>query len=1120
MTDVEGSTPLWETHEDSMLELMAWHHRTFAELATAHDGVIPADQGEGDARFGAFAEAPRALGCALELQRRFLGHVGVPSTSGGPEGLSVRMGVHTGAAVFRNGNYFGEPVNRCARVRGLAYGGQILISETTRDLVARSLPDGASLRDVGTFRLKGLSRPERVFRLCHPDLPDDLPPPSMPTERGLRQAGAATVPTGEVTLLFTGIDGAARLWDAHPTEMNAAVTRHDEIVQAAMRAGGGYVFRAGGDGYGASFSQASVALRAALRSQKALSLEPWVEAAPIKVAMALHTGVCDERDGDYFGPVVNRAAGLQATAHGGQIVVSLATAEILGDALPEDAWLLDLGEHRLKDLDRPMRVFQACVAAENAFPPLRSLDSPSLLNNLPAQVSSFVGRDDELRAVAELVSSSRLVTLTGPGGAGKTRLGLQVAAELLETSPDGAWFVELAPLAGSEIVASTVASVLRVRDEPHRPVLDTLVESIGDRSLVLVLDNCEHVIDGAAAVTNAILRACPNVRLLATSREPLSIDGEVLYRIPPLSLPARGEVAATAVLAAESVQLFADRASQHRHGFIVDDSNAVAVARICRRLDGLPLAIELATARLNALSVDELDTRLDARFRLLTGGSRTALPRQQTLRALIDWSWDLLSPGEREVLARLSVFAGGFDLEAAEEVAAGGAAAADEVIDHVGTLVDKSLVEADDAGGIIRYRLLESVLAYASDRLMDTGAAEESRVRADHRDHFLAWAEAAVPKLGGGEQESWLERLEAEHDNLRAAVAWSLRDDDPRPGLRLVAALARFWARRGHFTEGLAHLGAVLDRPEAAAPTMERGFALGFMAALLDDVGDYQAARARAEAALEIGRAQGDDRLCALALVNLAGVTVRLGDPRGALPLLDEGLSCARRCADTAILASILGAYAAAESQLEDYAAAIDHFEEAVDIYRRAGNRASTAADLGNLGYLELSIGRADAARAHLTDAVAVSRELNDWFNFVYGAFNLGLVHYFAGDRQAAGESFAEAVSVARQRGIKPVAIEGLMALAATLHAEDPATASRLYGAAEAARERSGEPITALEARLRDGAVERFRSVLGDESFDRRAAEGGRLSLDEAVTLALGAGAPSASSSGPAMGTN
>jgi predicted ATPase/class 3 adenylate cyclase len=1105
MTDVEGSTPLWETHEASMLELMAWHHRTFAEVATAHQGVIPADQGEGDARFGAFPDAIEAVGCALQLQRRFLQRLDSSDTDGGPEGLSVRMGLHTGAAVFRNGNYFGEPVNRCARVRGLAYGGQILISETTRDLVARSLPDGASLREVGTFRLKGLSRPERVFHLCHPDLPDDFPPPPMPAQQGPKQAGGATLPAGEVTLLFARIEGAARLWDVHPAEMNDAVARHDEIVQAAIRTAGGYVFHAGGEGFSASFPRASSALQAALTSQSALAAEAWPDATPITVGMALHTGLCEERDGDYFGPVVNRAARLQETAHGGQTVISLVTAELLGDRLPDGTWLLDLGEHRLKDLDRPMRVFQACVAgAENDFPPLRSLSSALHLNNLPAQVSSFVGREDELRELAELVGSCRLVTLTGPGGAGKTRLGLQVAAETLESSPDGAWFVELAPLVGDDLVASTVASVFRVRDEPHRPVIDTLIESLGDRSMVVLLDNCEHVIGGAAKVANAVLRSCPNVRLLATSREPLAIDGETVYRIPSLSLPADGEASAAAVMAAESVRLFADRAAQHRQGFTVDDANAAVVARICQRLDGLPLAIELATARLRALSLDDLDARLDERFRLLTGGSRAALPRQQTLRGLIDWSWDLLNRGERDVLARLSVFAGGFDLEAAVAVVAGGAVEDYEVVDHLGTLVDKSLVEADDTGGIIRYRLLESVLAYAADRLADAGAAEESRVRAAHRDQFLRLAELAIPKLSGGEQEQWLDRLEDEHDNLRAAVAYSLRDDDPRPGLRLGAALARFWARRGHFAEGLMHLGVALDRPEAAAPTLERGRALAFMAALLDDVGDYPAARARAEAALSIARAERDDLLTARALANLGGITTRLGEARAALSLLDEGLTCARRCGDQALLASILGAYAAAETHLEDYVAAIGHLEEAVHIYRQANNRASTAADLGNLGYLELIVGRRDAARSHLTDAVTVSRELNDWFNLAYGAFNLALVEYVAGKTAAAGQLFTEAVTVARRRGIKPVAIEGIMALAATVHADNPTKAARLYGACEAARERSGEPIAALEASLQDAAAEHLRATLGDETFDLLVVEGQALSLDDGVDLALG----------------
>jgi predicted ATPase/class 3 adenylate cyclase len=1104
MTDVEGSTPLWETHELSMLELMAWHHRTFADVAIAHGGVIPADQGEGDARFGAFPDAVEAVACALELQHRFIQRVDVPALHGGPEGLSVRMGLHTGAAVFRDGNYFGEPVNRCARVRGLAYGGQILISETTRDLVARSLPGGASLRDVGTFRLKGLSRPERVFHLCHPDLPDDFPPPAMPAQRGPKQAGGATVPAGDVTLLFTGIDGAGRLWDLYPEEMSDAVARHDSILQAAIGAAGGYVFRAGGEGFSASFAQASSALRAALACQSAFATEAWPGAAPIKVGMALHSGLCEERDGDYFGPVVNRAARLQETAHGGQTLVSLATAELLGDRLPAETWLRDLGEHRLKDLDRPTRVFQACVAgAENDFPPLRSLSSALNQNNLPAQVSSFVGREEELRELVELVDNTRLVTLTGPGGAGKTRLGLQVAAEMLDSGADEAWFVELAPLSDEELVVGTVASALRLRDEPHRPVLDTLIDSLGDRSILIVLDNCEHVIGAAAKMASAVLRGCPNIRMLATSREPLAIDGEAVYRIPSLSVPEEGVVSAVEAMATESVRLFADRAGQHRQGFAVSDANAAVVARICRRLDGLPLAIELAAARLRALSLDELDVRLDERFRLLTGGSRAALPRQQTLRALIDWSWDLLNRGERDVLARLSVFAGGFDLEAAEAVAVGGIVEDYDVVDHVGALVDKSLVEADDTAGVIRYRLLESVHAYASDRLAGAGAGEEWKAREAHRDHFQALAEQAVPKLNGAEQEEWLNRLEAEHDNLRAAVAHSLRDDDAGPGLRLVWALSKFWARRGHFTEGLMHLEAALDHPQAAAPTIERGRVLASTASLLDDIGDYPAALARAEAALSIGRAERDDRLTAIALANLGGITIRLGEPRAALPLLEEGLMRARQCGDEALLASTLAAYANAELHLEEYEAAIGHFEEAVDLYRRANNRASTAADLGNLGYLELMMGRGVDAREHLTDAVAVSRELSDWFNLAYGAFNLALVEYFAGEIAVAGDLFTEAVTVARRRGIKPVAIEGMMALAATVHAGDPATAARLYGACEAARERSGEAAGGLEASVQRDVAERLRASLGHEAFELLVTEGRALPLETAVELAL-----------------
>jgi predicted ATPase len=447
-------------------------------------------------------------------------------------------------------------------------------------------------------------------------------------------------------------------------------------------------------------------------------------------------------------------------------------------------------------------------------------DNQGLLTNLPAQVSSFIGRESELAAVRRLVAVSRLVTLTGVGGAGKTRLGLQVAAGLAGTAGEGVWFADLAPLRDPDLVAVIVADVLGVRQEPGRPVLDTLVEAVGGRSLLVLLDNCEHVIEACAKVADALLRGCPDLALLATSREPLGIGGERVYRVPSMGVPADGDDA-RAIRASEAVRLFEDRVAAQGVPLAWDEPAAEVAGRICRRLDGIPLAIELAAARLRAMPAAELEARLGERFALLTGGSRTGLPRQQTLRAMVEWSWELLTGPEQAVLARLSTFAGGFGLAAAEAVAASPDVPSGEVLGHLGALVDKSLVQFGDAGaGPGRYRLLETVRQYAADQLDAQGPAAAEAARIGHRDYYLALAEAAAPQLIAPDQAAWLDRLDAELGNLRAAIAVSLTQADPEPGLRLATSLRRYWPARGHAAEGAGLLRASSGR---RAPTPSPG---------------------------------------------------------------------------------------------------------------------------------------------------------------------------------------------------------------------------------------------------------------------------------------------------------
>jgi predicted ATPase/class 3 adenylate cyclase len=597
----------------------------------------------------------------------------------------------------------------------------------------------------------------------------------------------SALPTGAVTFLFTDIEGSTRLWETHPEAMRVALARHDALIRSVIVDANGYVFKTVGDAFCAAFATATDAVFAALSAQRALDAEPWPEQTRIKVRMALHTGAAESRDGDYFGPSVNRVARLLSTGYGGQILLSQATYELCRDALPEATSMRDLGAHRLKDLGRPEQVYELQGPGRRSdFPPIRSLSTHP--NNLPRQLTTFIGREKEISELEALLVKNRLLTLTGSGGSGKTRLGLQVAAESLAQFPDGAWFVELAQVAKPDLVAQTVATVLGVMEEPGKPILLTLTRHLESKRLLLVLDNCEHLLDACANLADVLMRQCPDVRILASSREALGIAGEQTFRVPSLSLPDRKQKQTVEMLATyESVQLFIDRARLVRADFEVTHRNAPALASICCQLDGIPLAIELAAARVLTLSIEEIDHKLDQRFRLLTGGSRTALPRHQTLRALIDWSYELLNASERRLLQRLSAFAGGWTLEAAEQISAGNTVAAGDVLDLLTSLSNKNLIGSDQTDGRSRYRLLETVRQYAREKLLDSGDAEHVRQR--HHDYYLALAEDAESKLTGAEQAQWLQRLEEEHDNFRSALEWSLVAAGSEGGLRLCGAL-------------------------------------------------------------------------------------------------------------------------------------------------------------------------------------------------------------------------------------------------------------------------------------------------------------------------------------------
>jgi predicted ATPase len=639
-----------------------------------------------------------------------------------------------------------------------------------------------------------------------------------------------------------------------------------------------------------------------------------------------------------------------------------------------------------------------------------------------------------------------------------------------------------------------------VPERPGRAVLETLGEGLADRELLIVLDNCEHLIEAAAALVSGLLARCARVSVLATSREPLRIAGEHVYRVPSLSTPDEAIENPDRLAQSEAVGLFVDRAAQQRRGFALDHENATVVARVCRRLDGIPLAIELAAVRLRSLSIGDLDARLDQRFALLRGGSRTALPRQQTLLALIEWSYQLLSEAERDVLARLSVFAAnGLDLDAAEAVCCAGGVDRFAVLDHLDALVNKSLVQAEDASGRIRYRLLETLREYAAVKLSERGGAQAGEARLAHRDHYLALAEAAHPHLRGPDAQAWLERLAAEHDNLRTSLSACLRDADPAPGLRLGIALAEFWRARDHPAEGAKALGEQLERPDTRESTLLCGYALAASGRLLvGALGNYPAAITHAEEALGIARAERDDQLAAQALQSLAWARLRQGDLTRSLALNAQGTALARSLGDQDLLAQFATGRGVAMANLGRDARPA--FEEALDLSRRRGDRSRIAIALGNIGYLELVAGDPHAARTHTEEAVRIFREVGDVQEIAAWSMNLGFVCYVERDRAGAALLFTDALAPVRRGGDPELLALALLGLALT--STETETAAALHGAADAVLERLGFPVEPLESRLRETDHARLQDALGDARFASAYKTGHELPRTDAIALA------------------
>ncbi len=907
---------------------------------------------------------------------------------------------------------------------------------------------------------------------------------------------------GAVTFLFTDIEGSTALWEKDGARMSQALAAHDVLARRAVESHQGSVVKMTGDGLHAVFEDALSALAATVDLQRALADPTATCGVPLRVRCGLHAGIVEQRDNDYFGSPVNRAARIMSAAHGGQVLLSRAVVDDLRESLPPAVSLRDLGRVRLKDLSTPEHVYQVeHPQLRREFPALRSLEATP--NNLPQQATSFIGGVKELLDLRRLLDRTRLLTLTGSGGCGKTRLSLQVAAHSLDRFPDGAWLMEFAPLSDPGLVPQTVAKVLGLNEEPGRPVMQTLTAHFKDKRLLLLLDNCEHLLEACAQLADALLRQSSHLTILASSREALGIGGEQTYRVRSLSLPdPKQAYTPDSVASCEAVQLFTDRALSVRADFAVTGQNAATLASICHRLDGIPLAIELAAARVRLLTLEEINRKLDQRFRLLTGGSRTALPRQQTLRSLIDWSYDLLREPEKLLLQRLSVFAGGWTLQAAEHVCGHAGVDEGEAFDLLTSLIDKSLAVVEQNDGDSRYRLLETVRQYAREKLLESGAGEAVRQR--HRNFFLALAETSELKLLGAEQGDWLRLLEEEHDNLRSALEWSLVEAEVQEDLRLCGALNRFWSTRGHLTEGREWCARILAKEPTAARTRECAKALQAAGSLAWYQTDFGPARALLEESLAISRDLGDREGIARALNTLGNVAIEQGDYSAAQALYEESLAVRRELGDRHGMAAPLCNLGIVAYGRRDFTAARALSEEGLAISRELGDRGRIADALNNLGNVAIEQGDYPAARALIEGSLAIGRELGDWDAIATSLHNLGIVAHLQSDLASAlalyKQGLAKRCELGDRLGISR-ALEELAAVAAALGGS--LRAARIWGAAERLREEIGSPMAPPERSRYAKPVATARAAVGDDTvFDRAWQEGRAMSLKEAIEIA------------------
>ena len=910
--------------------------------------------------------------------------------------------------------------------------------------------------------------------------------------------------TGTITFLFTDVEGSTSLWERDSNAMSEALARHDEILRTSIEAHDGHVFKTVGDAFHATFSTAPAALEAALEAQRALLHEEWAETGPLRVRMALHTGTAEEREGDYFGPSLNRVARLLSAGHGEQILLSLATRELLRDALPEESGLRDLGERRLKDLSSPERVFQIIgPGLRSEFPPLKTLDVRR--NNLPAQPTPLVGRERELDEVLVLLRSPevRLLTLTGPGGTGKTRLGLQAAAELTDEFEDGVFFVALTAIVGPALVAPTIARTLGLTEGGDQAPEELLEDYLRDRQTLLLLDNFEHILE-STPLLDALLLASSNLKVLATSRIPLRIYGEHEFPVPPLSLPDPQSLPSVESLTEyEAVRLFVERAKSIRPDFSLTQENSPAVVEICARLDGLPLAIELAAARIKLLPPQAMLSRLGDRLKLLTGGARNLPERQRTLRNAISWSYEMLDEGEKALFARLAVFSGGSTLEGIEEVCDPRGDLPVDVLEGVSSLLDKSLLRQEEVlGAEPRLMMLETIREFALEKFEESGDAET--IKRAHAEHFLVLAEQAEPRLWGPEDAAWLDRLEQEHDNMRAALSRALEHEEAELALRLGGALRWFWNMAGYYGEGRGWLEAALDKDDYASAEA-RAKVLEGVSWLANQQGDLDRAEATAEEGVKLSVEAELGEVVTADFQNVLGVAAtHRGDYERATELLEESLALHRDARDSIGVAWSLGNLANVSSDRGNFEQAKQLYEEGLVQSRDLGGAELLGAYLISLGYEYLLEGDPERATELNAEAAELYRKRGRRGLLQIALDNMGWAALVRGDYQGAEILHEESLVLCRELGDKLIGSESMEGLACAAEARGEAErAARLFGAAGGLREAAGYQQAPRARSLREPYLAAARSQIDRTSWATAWENGRSMAFEDATAYAL-----------------